>query len=129
MLESIDIAESFLDFLVTEDVIDHTAAEQVLKEIRLQTTPIGRLALLAGHLSMKQVAEVLNVQSETGLRFGEQAIALGYLDRNQLRRLLDDQAEQRPSAGALLFELGLVKKGILRQKRRDFMRSLELVLA
>ena len=66
--------------------------------------------------------------TNSGLRFGEQAIALGYLNETQLSDLLTEQVGSKPGVGGLLHDLGYVKKGVLNQNRRDFMRSLETML-
>ncbi len=55
---------------------------------------------------MKQVFEVLRVQADTGLWFGEQAVKLGLMNDDVLEELLDEQQNIRPSVGGLVYELG-----------------------
>ena len=128
MLESSNLSESFLEHLIVHDVIDTEAALYALNEQRRQTPPIGRLAMLKEYLNMKQIFEVLRLQADSGLKFGEQAITLGYLTNEQLEELLSLQQNSKPGVGGILFELGLAKKGVLQKKRREFMRELEIML-
>lgn len=128
MLESSNLTESFLDHLIKIEVIDAEAALHVLDEQRQQTPPIGRIALLHGYLNMKQVFEILQVQVDTGLRFGEQAIVLNHLNEIQLTEMLEEQRNSKPGVGGILCDLGYVKKGVLNKSRRDFMRDLETML-
>lgn len=128
MLESQKLCEAFLEHLIDADLIDADAAVRVLDEQRRQTPPIGRLALGEGILTMKQIFEVLRIQTDSGLRFGEQAIELGYMDEEQLVALLKFQRESRPSVGGLIYDLGYARKGELQKARREFMRQLEAVL-
>jgi len=122
------LAESYLNHLITRNVINAETALHVLDTQRQQTPPIGRIALLAGYLDMKQVFEVLQVQADTGLRFGEQAIALGYLDDRQLGELLAEQRNSCPSVGHVLHEMGLASKAVLQENRREFLHEMEAVL-
>ncbi len=128
MLESSNLSETFLEHLVVHEVIDTEAAMLALNEQRRQTPPIGRLALTEKCLTMKQTFEVLRLQADSGLRFGEQAVALGYLVEDQVDALLQLQRDVKPGVGSVLFELGLAKKGVLQKCRRAFMRELEAVL-
>lgn len=128
MLESANLTESFLEHLIARGVIDAETAVLALDEQRRRTTPIGRMALLKGYLTMKQVFQVLHIQTDTGLRFGEQAIALGYLNETQLLELLTEQRQNKPGVGEILFELGLARKGDLQKSRREFVRELEALL-
>lgn len=128
MMENAIVTESFLEHLIDGGVIDEGAAVHVLDEQRLRTPPIGRIALVQRYLTMKQVFEILNVQTDTKLRFGEQAIALGYLDEKQLTGLLDEQVNSKPGVGVLLYDLGYANKGTINKSRREFMRGLESIL-
>ncbi len=84
--------------------------------------------MLNGLLNMKQIFEILRLQVDSDLRFGEQAIMLNYLNRDQLNDLLEEQRNRKPGVGAILYELGFVKKGVLQKNRREFMRGLEAML-
>lgn len=129
MLNSSDLASAFLDYLIAEGVIDAEVAREVLAEQCRQTTPVGRLALLNGWMTMKQVSKVLDMQLDSKRRFGEQAIALGYLEPVQLDALLAEQQRHRPGVGAILVRLGYATRGDLQRKRRAFLRGLETALA
>ena len=128
MLEATNLTESFLEHLIAQGVIDTETAVLALDEQRRRTVPIGRMALMKGYLTMKQVFRVLHIQTDTGLRFGEQAIALGYLNEEQLLELLAKQSQDKPGIGEILFELGVARKGDLQKSRRDFVRGLEALL-
>lgn len=129
MLESPDLSEAYLEHLIENDVIDAVDAVRILDAQRQQTPQIGRISLLKGYLSMKQVFEILKTQVDTGLRFGEQAILLGFLDDHQLVELLEEQKCSRPGIGEIVYKLGYARKGILQKSRRTFMRELESMLA
>lgn len=67
--------------------------------------PIGRLALDAGFLTMKQVFQIVSLQGESGgARFGEIAESLGFMTAEQVEALLDKQRESRPPIGVILLE-------------------------
>ncbi len=128
MPEFSNVTENFLEHLVANEVIDAEAALKVLDEQRAQTPPIGRISLLKGFLTMKQVFEILKSQVDSGLRFGEQAIVLDYLTENELTELLEEQIASKPSIGGILYDMGYAKKGVLNKNRREFMRTLECLL-
>lgn len=90
--------------ILAEDLV--AGLEQVLKS----RVPIGRLAMETGRLSMKQVFEILAVQSETDEFFGQIAMRLGYLTESQLSELLATQVSREKPIGEALVELGAITR-------------------
>ncbi|TWT48661.1 hypothetical protein [Botrimarina hoheduenensis] len=86
--------------------------EQYIAAARRQeqeTIPLGQLAIEEGHLSAREVFEILHTQrQESHQRFGDIAVRLGYLERSQVAMLLLRQLEQRRSMIDLLVEMGVV---------------------
>jgi hypothetical protein len=92
------------------------AAEQVIKN----RVPIGRLAVEARYISVKQVFEVLDIQAVTGERFGEIAVRLGYLTDSQLAELLARQAARDETIGEVLVQMGAIPPEVLEAESRRF---------
>ncbi len=128
MFEKSLLNESFATHLIDKNVIDEEEAIQALDQQRQMTQPIGRLALEKGYLNMKQVFHILQEQASSPMRFGELAITLGYLDGDQLDELLQLQQDRRPGLCDILYNMGLIKKGVLQKERRAFLRAMEEML-
>ncbi len=128
MIEGAKLNESFAKHLIAQGVIDEEAALQAMDQQLQMTQPIGRLCLELRYLTMKQVFRILEEQAESELRFGEIAMELEYLQPQQLDKLLAIQKDRRPGLCDVLFNLGLVKKGVLQKERRTFLKSMEALL-
>jgi uncharacterized protein YaaQ len=85
------------------------SAEQIVEASIRQSDyriPLGRLALESGKLNFKQVAKVLEVQTEEGKRFGQLAVQLGFLSKEDVAYLLMVQNDRLPSLTKVLIEMG-----------------------
>lgn len=129
MNEQLNLNESFAKFLIDRGVIDEETALQALDKQRQVTQPIGRIALENRMLTMKQVFHILDEQADSPLRFGELAIALGYLNEEQVNDLLAIQKKKRPGMCQVLYNMGLLKRSVLDIERKEFLQSMESVLA
>ncbi len=115
------LSEAFLTWLVDLGKLERADALWLLEAQRVGTPQIGKIAMLGGILKVRQVFRVLHAQSDTGLRFGEQAVALGYLDESEVGRLLGLQARARPSVCALMIKLAVATEPQVQEWRQDFM--------
>ena len=70
--------------------------------------PLGRLALELKKLTVKQVAKVLEAQTEEGKRFGQLAVRLGFLSEQDVAYLLMVQNNRLPSLTKVLIEMGAI---------------------
>jgi hypothetical protein len=68
--------------------------------------PLGRLALELKKLTVKQVAKVLEAQTEEGKRFGQLAVRLGFLTEQDVAYLLMVQNNRLPSLTKVLIGMG-----------------------
>ena len=121
MFKSVDLSETYLEFLIARDLISAAEARSVLAEQRQRTPQIGRIALKQGFLNPQDIGRILDLQVDSGMRFGEQAIALGLINEAHLTSLLATQWDIRPGAGELLIELGYASAADLEVQRADFM--------
>jgi len=85
--------------------------------------PLGRVALDAGMLTMRQVFQVLNAQADRFRPFGEAAVDLGLLTQEQLGALLLRQAEMATSLRTLLIEMGALTAEQFEQEARRLRSS------
>lgn len=86
-------------------------AEQIVEASIVQNDrriPLGKLALETKKMSVKQVAKVLNAQTEEGKRFGQLAVQLGFLTDQDVAYLLMVQNDRLPSLMKVLIEMGAI---------------------
>jgi hypothetical protein len=89
------------------------SAEQIVEASIRQgdhRIPLGKLALECKKLTFKQVAKVLEVQTEEGKRFGQLAIDLGFLTKEDVAYLLMLQNDRLPSLTKVLIEMGALEQ-------------------
>jgi hypothetical protein len=101
-------------------------AEQVLdamEAIAAERPPIGRVAVEACMLSMRDVFRTLNAQATSGLRFGEQAMALGLIDAAGLLSLLSSQHARTPDLIEMLVRRRVASREDLRRAAKEFRRE------
>jgi hypothetical protein len=84
-------------------------AEQVVEASIRQSDeriPLGRLALETKKLTVKDIAKILQAQTEGEQRFGKVAVRLGLLTERDVADLLMIQNDRLPSMGDVLVEMG-----------------------
>lgn len=117
------VRHAFVTYLRKDEVLQEGDLQKALERQCAETPPMGRLALEQRLLTMQQVFHILEVQVDTGLRFGEQAVALGYLARWQVSALLETQRHVQPSLSDILIQMGLCSVHELGQWRQRFQRA------
>ncbi len=102
-------------------VITAEMGMQVLSARVRRRTPIGRLAVDQGLLTVKEVMTVLQLQADhnTEVRFGEAAVSMGLLTAEELDWLLRSQTRAMPSEESLLREMTQVTEDNLRAARAE----------
>lgn len=55
------------------------------------TGNIGKLLLESGQINAQQAEQIIALQQERGIRFGEAALQLGFVDENDIQRVLSKQ--------------------------------------
>jgi hypothetical protein len=98
----------FCIHLVHQGSISHGQFVTAMEEHLKGRKPLGRLAMESGLISMRQTFEILERQTETGLRFGHIAVKLGYLTEPQLTELLSRQSAQNQSVADILLAAGAI---------------------
>ena len=71
-------------------------------------------------LSMAQIFNILNQQSETKRQFGKVAVELGYLTDVQINQLLFIQKDERPQVGEILVEMGVLDRQTMEAELKNF---------
>ena len=112
--------DAYLQFLVDRKILDEVVALDVRDQQQLETPPIGRLAVVEGVLTMKQVFTIVNAQGDSDKRFGEMAIKMGYMKTAQLLILLDIQRTKRPGLNEIIEGMGLADEETLKTLRKEF---------
>ena len=110
-------------FLFEKRLLNHDDwMASIERQIRAQV-PIGKLALKAGMLTIRQVQQVLRVSAGTNVRFGEVAVELGFLEMDQIGHLLTLQRDSRPPLAGILLEMGLVEEAALKEANESWGRK------
>lgn len=112
----------FGQFMVNRGIVEEEAIMDALANQNKQTIPIGKMALREDLLNVKQVLQILNVQSDTAKRFGEIAIELGFLKKKDLEMLLELQIKLRPPIGEILVEMKKISKETLKQELLNYFK-------
>jgi hypothetical protein len=117
--------EELLDLLVEEGAIPRPVAEALRGRLRETWMPIGKILRQKGWLSMPQLTEILQLQSQSPLRLGELACARGYCTAAQIEEALQVQREMSPHALDLVFQTaGIDVEKVLKGVTR-YVRTLE----
>lgn len=99
------ISGELLELLIREHVIAPSTAEDVKHRLQSDSVPIGKILRQKGYLTMKQLMEVLQLQSERpGVRLGELACERGYCTPEQVEEALQVQRQSRSHVLELLAE-------------------------
>jgi len=117
--------DAYLQYLVDQNILDEVAALDVRDQQQRETPPIGRLAVVEGVLTMKQIFSILNAQGDSDRRFGELAIQMGFMKTQQLLILLDIQRKKRPGLNGIIVEMGLSDAETLNTLRKEFLSCIK----
>lgn len=120
--------DAYLQFLVDKKVLDEVIALDVRDKQQQETPPLGRLAVVEGYLTMKQIFTILNSQGTSDRRFGELAIEMGMLKTQQLLILLDIQRTKRPGLNEIIAEMDLVDIKTLNSLRKEFLNYIKTMV-
>ena len=116
----------FWEHLVDTGVLDEGLAEEFARACDAGWTPLGKLLVQRGHLSMKQLMGLLAMQSEEPhRRLGDLALREGYCDEEQVRGALVEQRRSCPHPIELLLADPRVDNGALLTPLVDYVRWLE----
>ncbi len=117
--------EELLDLLVEEEAIPRPVAEVLRARLRETWVPLGKILRQKGWLSMPQLTEILQLQSQSPLRLGEIACLRGYCTGEQVEEALHIQREMSPHALDLVFQAeGVDMTKVVRAVTR-YVRTLE----
>ena len=117
----------FCRFLMERGLLDAEAAKTVRHRAAEEPTPIGQILIMQGHLSVRQVMNVLEIQADNPeLRFGEIALMKGYLTTIQLEQALRFQATHRRHQIAVLSQDGRLGRSALEAAVVAYVNFLEL---
>lgn len=88
--------ETALD-VISEGLVSVEVLRRVVADRRLDRSPIGKIMMSHGMLTMDQAFEVLGHQASSDQLFGEIAVQLGFVTAEQVRTCIDVQIEETPS--------------------------------
>jgi hypothetical protein len=117
--------DAYLQYLVDRKILDEVVALDVRDQQQRETPPIGRLAVVEGVLTMKQVFTIVNAQGDSDKRFGEMAIKMGFMKTAQLLILLDIQRTKRPGLNEIIEGMGLADEETLKTLRKEFISRIK----
>jgi len=119
----------FGEFLIEKGVIDTFALVQALNlQRRRSLIPIGEIALHDKLLSAEQILSILDIQENTGRRFGDIALELGNLDQTQVDILRKKQQQLHSYIGEIFVELNKISAEQLRSLLAEFKQYSESVI-
>ena len=117
--------DAYLQYLVDRKILDEVVALDVRVQQQREPPPIGRLAVVEGVLTMKQVFTIVNAQGDSDKRFGEMAIKMGFMKTAQLLILLDIQRTKRPGLNEIIEGMGLADEETLKTLRKEFISRIK----
>lgn len=119
-------SEELLDLLVEEGAVASTDADSVRTRHRDTWIPLGKILRQKGWLTMGQLVEVLQLQSQhPGLRLGDIAVERGYCTRAQIDDALRTQRDLSPHVLDLVGSTGSVEPEKLLRAVTRYVRALE----
>lgn len=96
------LMSELLDQLVADGVIAHGRVEILKKRLQAEWTPLGKILRQRGHLTMRQLVNLLQLQDATPtVPLGELAVREGLCSATDLEEALRIQSSSSPH----LFEL------------------------
>ncbi len=120
----------FFRYAVDRGMLRPEVASAMREAVATERIPVGQILLHEGHLSVRQVMQVLAIQADSPqLRFGEIAVREGFVDTLQLQAALERQVVLRRHPIDALRRSGAIPIGELDSLMMDYVRFLELQLA
>lgn len=117
----------FCQFVIDRGLIQTEAAESVRSRAMSERTPIGRLLVMRGVLSVRQVMNLLELQADLpGVRFGELGLRVGYVTTVELEEALKYQATHRRHQIEIVDQDGLLAEPDLAATVVAYVQFLEL---
>lgn len=116
---------SFGCFLIEIKLIDENDLLEALDYQLNHRMPAGKVAVIRGDLTPRQVLEVLRRQEEVleYRSFGVVAVQLGYLSEKKVNAILEHQRMFRESLSMALLSLKKIKKEDMRRALEEFERQ------
>jgi hypothetical protein len=114
------------EILQSEGLLTADGAEALRRRTSDRWAPIGKILRQHGWLSMAQLLDLLDRQSqEPSARFGELAVRLGYCTRAQVEKALQEQCELAPHPLAELLRDPAIDRAKLTTAIVRYVRMLE----
>lgn len=111
----------FLVWMVDRHLLTPGQVVEVMRAIGRRSTPIGRVAVEEGLMTMRAVMHTLQAQTENPReRFGDVAIRLGHLDDTQVKALVGAQAWRQPRVNQAVVELGYLSAEAMDAAHQQF---------
>jgi hypothetical protein len=116
----------FWEHLVEDGVLDRELAEEFESSAQATWTPIGKLLVTRGALTMTQLMGLLAMQAgDPGLRLGDLAVREGLCSLGQIREVLSEQRRLCPHPIETLLGDDRVDTGALLTPLVRYVRWLE----
>lgn len=89
---TLDKPIDFAEFLCRRGLITREVCDEIRRTVEMGSAPIGRLLVLMGLISLRDVVRILEVRrTEPEVRFGEIAVREGLVTQEQLTAALRKQ--------------------------------------
>ena len=116
--------QHFGEFLILKKIIDPISLVQALNiQRRRGLIPLGEIALHDKLLPAEQLLNILDIQENTGRRFGDVALEYNYLTQNQLDILCRKQKQLHSHVGEILVEMNKISTASLDELLVEFNSS------
>jgi hypothetical protein len=122
------LMSELLDQLVADGVIAHPRVETIKKRLHAEWTPIGKVLRQRGHLTMRQLVNLLQLQDANPTTpLGELAVREGFCTQHDLEEALRIQSASAPHVFELLSQDGSCDQARLFAFVVRYVRELESV--
>ncbi|MFO0725350.1 MAG: hypothetical protein U1E65_16320 [Myxococcota bacterium] len=116
----------FTTFLATSGYISEVDAKRVREVVQQDSVPLGKVLVMSGTLSVKDLMTILAAQTEhPNERFGSIAVRLGLISPEQLGEALLRQSKVRVHPAQVVLTLELLDEERWREAMIEYVKTLE----
>ncbi|TWT33182.1 response regulator [Blastopirellula retiformator] len=116
---------AFENYLLKRGAISPQLLELARAAFNRSVKPIGQIALHHRYISVADLMQVLQRQTETQTRFGDTAVEFGFLTNEQVEELLNRQKHLSITPQEAIYTVGAVTPAHLSRYLADFLRDIE----
>lgn len=111
----------FCIYLHEEGLLNERDCLRAIRTVCDRTPPLGRLAIRNRLLSVGQLRELLQRQTEVRKPMGRLAVEVGYLTEIQVQDLITQQRSETPTGLEIVKDLSLLSLDAIEQAHQKFL--------